>query len=141
MSQLKTAGAVFQTCFIPYSKPLLHVLSVFSRNVMVKPMKAPCLGPLGNAKKLVGIFFGSKRHQLRQPTPTFKDISVYCIGSQQWPPTFKQVSHLGIHFLSLGTKKMMLKKCLYTHTHTLQLMASQRHRPLQLHHFQATPCC
>lgn len=62
-------------------------------------------------------FCGPKTPPTQATNPTFKDISVYCIGSQQWPPTFKQVSHLGIHFLSLGTKKMMLKKCLYTHTH------------------------
>lgn len=73
----------------------------------------------GKRKKTGGHFVGPKRHQLRQPTPTFKDISVYCIGSQQWPPTFKQVSHLGIHFFIVGFfEKMMLKKCLKIHTHT-----------------------
>lgn len=72
----------------------------------------------GKRKKTGGHFVGPKRHQLRQPTPTFKDISVYCIGSQQWPPTFKQVSHLGIHFFIVGFfEKMMLKKCLKIHTH------------------------
>ena len=96
-------------------------------HLMVKPMKAPCLGPLGNAKKLVASC-GPKtsptqatnpdlqRHQrLRYRLPTMApDLQA---SLAPLPANELKVLMKASTFLSLGIQKMMLKKCLYTHTH------------------------